>query len=448
MKNRDSTFLKIVPFVALSLWDVKRYSHSLKSSFHDIVSLKEILTPYKVPITKEKLVTNGWRIISKINFGGELFLRDIDEINTYKGNLNLVPEDSIIYSKINVRHGCVYYHPKGAPPFAVSSEYPVYTFDDIKVNGYFLQKLLRSRPFKALLNTKATGISKARVKQNDFLEIEIPLPPLSEQERIILNYSQNLEEAGRTDRRAKEILEEIDNYLFSSLGITHHKGIGLNRGLQTLSYASIDKWSLDDIFKKHNITSNKYNLVSLNSICSLITDGTHQTPTYVKEGVVFLSAKNVTKEVIDWENIKYVSTDAHREYCKRVRPEVDDILLAKNGTTGVAAIVDSDREFSIYVSLALLKPIKELVNPRYLLYIINSNIARTQFFSRLIGIGVPNLHLGEIKEVVIPLPPLEVQKEIVDVLSKMKACYIENLQKADQLRLSAIETFEKEIFSE
>jgi len=111
-----------------------------------------------------------------------------------------------------------------------------------------------------------------------------------------------------------------------------------------------------------------------------------------------LVEKNVNKGVIDCDNIKYVSELFHKDYCKRVYPRINDILLAKNGTTGVAAIVDKDKEFSIYVSLALLRPNK-LVIPMYLLNIINSVICKTQFDSRLIGIGVPNLHLGEIREV-------------------------------------------------
>ena len=241
-------------------------------------------------------------------------------------------------------------------------------------------------------------------------------------------------------------IEKKENYLFEELGVNNNEGVGIKHGLQTISYTDVEKWSLDDIFKKNTITSNKYELVSLNEICNLITDGTHQTPTYFKSGVIFLSAKNVTKEVINWEDIKYVSQEAHNEYCKRVKPEVGDILLAKNGTTGVASIIDVEREFSIYVSLALLKPIKSIVNPLFLLYVINSKIARKQFFSRLIGIGVPNLHLGEIKEVLIPLPSLEVQKNIVDKVLTIKN-EITNLENNKNSFLNEAEQeFEKQIF--
>jgi type I restriction enzyme S subunit len=101
-----------------------------------------------------------------------------------------------------------------------------------------------------------------------------------------------------------------------------------------------------------------------------ITDGTHKTPTYSETGYKFLSSKNVTTGKIDWDNIMYIPEDLHNELYKRVAPQKDDILLAKNGTTGVAAIVDRDEVFDIYVSLALIRPDKTKVIPKYLLYAI------------------------------------------------------------------------------
>lgn len=149
-----------------------------------------------------------------------------------------------------------------------------------------------------------------------------------------------------------------------------------------------------------------------------ITDGTHQTPTYAKSGYIFLSSKNVTSGVIDWDNVMYISEDLHKELNKRVSPKKDDILLAKNGTTGVAAIVDRDAIFDIYVSLALIRPDKSKVLPRFLFHAINSPQSKRFFDSHLKGIGVPNLHLTHIRELPIRLPSFEDQSKIVMILDK------------------------------
>lgn len=161
--------------------------------------------------------------------------------------------------------------------------------------------------------------------------------------------------------------------------------------------------------------------VRLSDVCEIpITDGTHQTPTYASEseGIPFLSSKDVTSQSIDWQNIKYITKDLHEVLYKRIAPKKDDVLLAKNGTTGVAALVEDDRVFDIYVTLALLRPKQNIVYPKYLLRVINSPFCKRQFDSHLKGIGVPNLHLKEINETKIPLPPLEEQKRIAAILDK------------------------------
>ncbi len=166
----------------------------------------------------------------------------------------------------------------------------------------------------------------------------------------------------------------------------------------------------------------------LEEICSLITDGTHQTPVYCEDGgYIFLSSKDVTTRKINWENTKFVPEELHEKLYKRLKPQVDDILLAKNGTTGVAAIVDRDIVFDIYVSLALLRP-KDIVYPKYLLYFINSPIAKRQFNKGLKGIGVPNLHLSTIRKTELKLPDINKQKEISNIFDVITAI-IEKRQK-------------------
>ncbi len=155
----------------------------------------------------------------------------------------------------------------------------------------------------------------------------------------------------------------------------------------------------------------------LEELCEIITDGTHQTPDYCDEleGVKFLSSKDVTDRVINWDNVKYIPYSLHEDLYKRLRPKKNDILLAKNGTTGIAALVDRDEIFDIYVSLALLRPQKSIL-PKYLLYAVNSSSARRQFNAGLKGIGVPNLHLSVIRKTEVSIAPREEQESICNIL--------------------------------
>ena len=158
-------------------------------------------------------------------------------------------------------------------------------------------------------------------------------------------------------------------------------------------------------------------------LCKIpITDGTHQTPTYSdkENGIPFLSSKDVTSQQIDWSKIKYITKELHAELQKRIQPCRNDILLAKNGTTGVAALVDTDEIFDIYVTLAVLRPAK-IIYPKYLFFIINSSFCKEQFNNHLTGIGVPNLHLNDICKTIIPLPPFVAQKKIVAKIEELFA---------------------------
>ena len=175
------------------------------------------------------------------------------------------------------------------------------------------------------------------------------------------------------------------------------------------------------LFSKYS-KSQKTKILELGDICEFIKDGTHQTPIYVdnkKDSFKFLSSKDVSKGVINWDNTKYIAKELHKELQKKISPKKNDILLAKNGTTGIAALVDKDEIFDIYVSLAILR-LKDGYHPKYILGGINSVETNQQFKRSLKGIGVPNLHLSEIKKVKIPIPPIELQNKFAERIEKIE----------------------------
>ena len=181
-----------------------------------------------------------------------------------------------------------------------------------------------------------------------------------------------------------------------------------------------------------------------------ITDGTHQTPIYDNEinGSPFLSSKDVTSGHIDWSNIKYITQSLHKKLQKEVKPQKNDILLAKNGTTGIAAIVEDDTVFDIYVTLALIRVKEIIVLPKYMLYVINSNICKEQFNEHLIGIGVPNLHLNIINNVSVLIPDsLNEQQQIADYLDT-KCSEIDSIIESKQQQLETLEQYKKSLIYE
>lgn len=95
--------------------------------------------------------------------------------------------------------------------------------------------------------------------------------------------------------------------------------------------------------------------VTLGSILNKLTDGTHKTPKYSVDGIKFVSVKDMSNGFLSLENTKFISKEEHQELYTRCNPEKGDILLSKVGTTGVPAIVNTTEQFSLFVSVALLK---------------------------------------------------------------------------------------------
>lgn len=152
----------------------------------------------------------------------------------------------------------------------------------------------------------------------------------------------------------------------------------------------------------------------LDEVSHLVTDGTHKTPKYFGSGKPFLSVKNVRPFLIRDADIKFISEEEHQEINSRCNPEKGDILYTKVGATfGYAAENVLSYPFSIFVSLALIKPVIPFFSSKFAELAMNSEVVFSQARERVSGIGTPDLHLVEIRDFRIPLPPVAEQQEIV-----------------------------------
>ena len=154
----------------------------------------------------------------------------------------------------------------------------------------------------------------------------------------------------------------------------------------------------------------------LGTILYKLTDGTHSRPKYVEAGVPFISVKDVSSGMLDFSNCKFITEIEHKELYKRCNPEYGDILLTKVGTTGIPIIVNTTDEFSLFVSVALLKFNQKLMNNEYLLHLINSPLVQKQAEENTRGVGNKNWVMRDISNTLIVIPPLKEQYRIVEKL--------------------------------
>jgi len=324
-----------------------------------------------------------------------ILVRTTDATKKWNGNYIWVNKESYEFlskSKIYVgdlimsnvgEPGKTFIVPELGKPMTLGPNSILIRPNELIANTKFLFYYFNSILGREAINRITSATTQSKFNKGSFRNLSIPLPPLLIQKRI----AEILDAADALKRKDQQLLKKYDE-LAQAIFI--------------------------DMFG----TNKK--VVKLNSITTKITDGVHAKPNYQETGVPFLSVKNATNKYLDFTDTKFISVKDHKTFFKRCNPEFEDILYTKVGATyGRAAIINSKREFSIYVSLALIKPDRSKVYPYYLNFVLNTDYVKRQADRRVKGAGVPDLHLVEIKDFDIPLPSYEEQLEFSNLVEKL-----------------------------
>ena len=179
----------------------------------------------------------------------------------------------------------------------------------------------------------------------------------------------------------------------------------------------------------------------LDEVCDLITCGVAAKPDYVDDGIPFLSAKNVKEGQIIWSGYNCISEKTHNELTKNNKPLLGDILYTRVGSYGEAAVIEDDNEFSVFVSLTLIKVDKTVLNNYFLKHYLNSDFVKRLAKKSISSSGVGNLNVGTVREFPILVPPLPEQQRIVAILDKAFAAIDKAKTNAEQNLKNAKELF-------
>ena len=261
----------------------------------------------------------------------------------------------------------------------------------------FLVYLLHTHPLISHAVATSTGVNHPRTSWNSLGKFTFALPPLPEQ-RAIAHVLHTIQEAKFTRQRELTLERErkaaLMDHLFSY-------GIKGEPRKQTEIGEVPESWKvvrLEEIVKES------------------IKDGVHQTPTYVEDGVSFITAKDIVGNKISFAECAYISLEEHETLIKRVKPEIGDVLLTKVGTIGNVALVDVSQEFSIFVQVALIKPKSDIIDSGFLLYVLQSEKGQTEINRKSAQSTMRFIGVQKISTVCIPFPSLSEQAEIAEIL--------------------------------
>jgi type I restriction enzyme S subunit len=292
-----------------------------------------------------------------------------------------------------------------AVPVALNQDMKSFSFDETKCLPEFFLRWVQGLNDDLLLAWANEGATVESINQTLLQNSILPLPDVAEQ-RAIASFldveTSKIDGLVSEQRHLIELLKEKRQAVISH-AVT--KGLNPNAPMKPSGI----QW-LGDV-PEH------WEVWKLTHFTPIITCGVAATPEYVDEGVPFLSAQNVKRNKVLFENHKYVSAETHAELTKNRTPQRGDILLSRVGTIGESAVVDTDTEFSVFVSLTHIRVNQAICLNHYLVAIFDSAFFKTfANVTTAYGGGVGNLNVNDLRELRCALPSVEEQAGIVEYI--------------------------------
>jgi type I restriction enzyme S subunit len=160
---------------------------------------------------------------------------------------------------------------------------------------------------------------------------------------------------------------------------------------------------------------------SIEEATEFVLDGTHGSPVRTETGIPVLSAQNVKDGALDYGTDRYTTAGEYEAFKKRLPLELGDVLLTIVGTIGRAAVLEDVRPLVFQRSVAVIRPRKDLLSPRFLYHVSQSETFQAQLARASNQSSQAGVYLGKLKKLRIPLPPLPEQRRIAEILDKADA---------------------------
>ncbi|QKU22506.1 restriction endonuclease subunit S [Acinetobacter lwoffii] len=256
--------------------------------------------------------------------------------------------------------------------------------DDKKASINYISYYLKYRGLSDVIS----GSAQPQITREGLQSVKIPLPPLEEQRRI----ASILDKADELRQKRQQAIEKLDQLLQATF---------------------------IDMFGDPVSNPKGWNLGKLGDVIHSAKDGPHVSPNYSETGIPFLSTRHVRAGKIIWEDLKFITEEDAQIHWKKCKPTRGDILYTKGGTTGLAAVVDTDIDFAVWVHVALLKTNHDKVRAEWLVSMLNTQYCYEQSQRYTHGIANRDLGLKRMVNIEMYLPPLDEQDKFVNFKNKL-----------------------------
>lgn len=155
---------------------------------------------------------------------------------------------------------------------------------------------------------------------------------------------------------------------------------------------------------------------NLGDVCTFITDGSHNPPKGVEQSDFYmLSSRDIQNGKLTFEKPRYLNAQDFEVENKRTDIKVGDVLLTTVGTIGRTAIYDGTPKYVTFQrSVSVLRPNQQKVISKFLMYYLDSITEYLNHEAR--GVAQQGIYLNQVRKLGVPLPPIEEQHKIVELL--------------------------------
>lgn len=237
------------------------------------------------------------------------------------------------------------------------------------------------------------------------LNLWLPLPPLLEQQRIVEVLDQA--EALRAQRRTTLVqLESLSESIFL------------------------------EMFGDPARNPKGWPERAMEDACEVFNDCPHSTPAWTAKGVICLRTSNLSKGGWNWEDTRYVAEETYHKRSRRGYVLPGDIVLSREGTVGVAAVVRTGMKVCMGQRLVQIRPKAEVLTAEYLIRHLLHVLAPIRIGQVMVGSTSQHLNVKELRGLKIPVPPAEVQREFVrrgEAVGKLKTAHFASMVELDRL---------------
>ena len=324
-----------------------------------------------------------------------------------------IEEGDVLICKINPRINRVWVVKHNTDyPLIASSEWIVVR--NRTLNPEYLKWYFSSPTFRTMLISQVAGIggSLTRAQPKQVAGYSVPIPSSSEQESIVLSLNKISDLIALRKKQLQKLDDLVKARFVELFGHQSHNE-------KNMSYGKID------------------------DVAEIYLGLTH-TPTYVEDGVKFISAKNTSCDYLDLSDVKYISREEFEKAPKGTKPQIGDVLFSRVGSNlGHPVILDVAEELCTFVSLGFLRT-KGTVTNVYLKHWMRDNFFAEQVAQKVVGGGQPNLNTGWLKEFKIIIPPMSLQNEFtafVEQTDKSKLTIQQSLDKLELMKKALMQKY-------